>query len=80
METIPYEVNALLWGSIFHASKLHGDLKLMERVAKSLIDPEPQSCLSNTYLVLAKAYERRVRWESLVRVRAVMNEEVKSNG
>lgn len=78
---MPYEVNALLWGSILHDSKLQGDLKLLERVAKSLIDPEPQSCLSYNYLVLlAKAYERRVRWESLVRVRGVMNEEVKSNG
>lgn len=72
LETMPYEPRALLWISILIASELYGDLKLMESVAKRVIDLEPQSSLP--YLVLAKAYERRARWESLVRVRKIMEE------
>ncbi|KAM7514742.1 hypothetical protein LguiA_004325 [Lonicera macranthoides] len=72
LETMPYEPDALIWGSILHACGVDGDLRLTERVAERMMELEPQSSLP--YMVLAKAYEMRGRWESLVRVKKVARE------
>ncbi|WOG81968.1 hypothetical protein DCAR_0101127 [Daucus carota subsp. sativus] len=70
LETMPCEPQVLGWISILYASEMYNDLKLIEKASERILDLEPQ--LSLPYLVLAKAYERRGRWESLVRVRKAM--------
>ncbi|KAL1831141.1 hypothetical protein ACET3Z_000792 [Daucus carota] len=45
-------------------------VEIYKKASERILDLEPQ--LSLPYLVLAKAYERRGRWESLVRVRKAM--------
>ncbi|CAK9187707.1 unnamed protein product [Ilex paraguariensis] len=72
LDTISYEPNALIWGSILDACGFHGELELTERVAERMMELEPDSSLP--YLVLAQAYEMRGKWESLVRVRKAMKE------
>lgn len=72
LETMPCEPKVLGWISILYASEMYNDLKLMEIASERILDLEPQ--LSLPYLVLAKAYGRRGRWESLVRVRKAMEE------
>ncbi|KAA8546487.1 hypothetical protein F0562_002774 [Nyssa sinensis] len=62
VKTMPHEPSALIWESILRACGLHGDLKLTERVAERMIKCEPRSSLP--YLVLARAYEMRSRWET----------------
>ncbi|GFS37580.1 tetratricopeptide repeat (TPR)-like superfamily protein [Actinidia rufa] len=49
-----------------------GDLKLIEIVAERLIEHDTQSSLP--YLVLARAYEMRGRWESMARVSRAMTQ------
>lgn len=70
LETMPCEPKVLGWISILYASEMYNDLKFMERASQRILELEPQSSLP--YMVLAKAYERRGRWESLVRVKKVM--------
>lgn len=66
IETMPYRT-ALIWKSILSTCALHEDLGFIERMAKKIMEMEPQSSLP--YLVLAQAYQMRGRWESMVRVR-----------
>ncbi|KAK1371220.1 pentatricopeptide repeat-containing protein, mitochondrial [Heracleum sosnowskyi] len=70
LETMPCEPKVLGWISILYASEMYNDLRFMERASERILELEPQSLLP--YMVLAKAYERRGRWESLVRVKIVM--------
>ncbi|KAL6984346.1 hypothetical protein U1Q18_017724 [Sarracenia purpurea var. burkii] len=72
IEAMPYEPSPSIWESILRVCGADGDLKLIERVAERLIEYDPQSSLP--YLVLARAYEMRGRWESMVRVRKAINE------
>jgi pentatricopeptide repeat protein len=74
IHAMPNEPSCIMWGSILCASLIHGDLKLTERVAERMMELEPQSSLP--YLVLARAYEMRGRWESMVRVRKSIEHKV----
>ncbi|XP_027339065.1 pentatricopeptide repeat-containing protein At1g43980, mitochondrial [Abrus precatorius] len=67
LETMPYRTNSDIWRSILSACATYGDLLVIERVAKKIMDREPQTSLP--YLVLAEAYQIRGRWESMVRMR-----------
>ncbi|KAL2519964.1 Tetratricopeptide repeat (TPR)-like superfamily protein [Forsythia ovata] len=70
LETMPHKPSALLWESVLRACGDLENLELIERITKRMIDLELQSSLP--YLVLAHTYEQRGKWESLVRVRKVM--------
>lgn len=67
---MPYEPSSMIWESILRACVIHGDFKLTETVAQRMMQSEAQSSLP--YLVLARAYEMRGRWESMIRVRKAM--------
>lgn len=64
------EPHALIWESLLRACGDYENLELIESVAERLMELEPHSSLP--YLILAKSYEQRGRWESLVRVRKKM--------
>lgn len=66
VEAMPYEPSSMTWESILRACAIQQDIKLTERVAQLMMKSEPQSSLP--YLVLARAYEMRGRWESMIRV------------
>ncbi|KAB2623799.1 pentatricopeptide repeat-containing protein [Pyrus ussuriensis x Pyrus communis] len=70
LAAMPYEHGSVVWESILRACVIHGDFKLTERVAKRMMKLVPQSSLP--YLVLARAYEMRGKWESMIWVRKAM--------
>ncbi|KAJ4956778.1 hypothetical protein NE237_013561 [Protea cynaroides] len=72
IETMPHEPSASVWGLLLRACGIHGDMKLMERVAERMLELEPHSSLP--YLVLARIYGMKGRWESVVRVRKAMKD------
>lgn len=74
---MPYQPSFMIWGSILRGSAIQGDLKLAERVAEKMMELEPKSSLP--YLVLARAYEMRGRWESMVRVRKAIKHKCLNN-
>ncbi|PRQ24939.1 putative pentatricopeptide [Rosa chinensis] len=63
---MPYEPSSVIWESMLRACAIQQDIKITERVAQLMMKSEPQSSLP--YLVLARAYEMRGRWESMIRV------------
>ncbi|XP_038884751.1 pentatricopeptide repeat-containing protein At1g43980, mitochondrial-like [Benincasa hispida] len=67
IKTTPCQPTSTFWTSLLGVCAIHGDLKVIERVAERVMKLEPQSSLP--YSVLAQAYAMRGRWESTVRVR-----------
>ncbi|KAL9313682.1 hypothetical protein ACSQ67_019134 [Phaseolus vulgaris] len=67
IETMPYRSTSAIWRSILFACAVYGDLQIIEGVAEKIIDRETQTSLP--YLVLAQTYQRRGRWETMVRMR-----------
>ncbi|XP_043722665.1 pentatricopeptide repeat-containing protein At1g43980, mitochondrial-like [Telopea speciosissima] len=72
IETMPHEPSASVWGLLLRACGIHGDMKLMERVAERMLELELQSSLP--YLVLVRIYGMKGRWESVARVRKAMKD------
>ncbi|XP_039163914.1 pentatricopeptide repeat-containing protein At1g43980, mitochondrial [Eucalyptus grandis] len=72
VEKMPYEPNYEMWELMLRLCSLLGDLELMEEVVRRMMEVEPQS--SVPYLVLAREYEMRGRWEGIVRVRMAMKD------
>ncbi|XP_042513654.1 pentatricopeptide repeat-containing protein At1g43980, mitochondrial isoform X1 [Macadamia integrifolia] len=72
IETMPHEPSALVWGLLLRACGIHGDITVMERVAERMLELELQSSLP--YLVLARIYGIKGRWESVARVRKAMKD------
>lgn len=67
VETMPNRTTSYIWRSVLSACVIHEDLRVIETVAKKIMEREPQTPLP--YLVLAQAYQMRGRWESMVRMR-----------
>ncbi|KAL8459410.1 hypothetical protein ACS0TY_036774 [Phlomoides rotata] len=76
LRTLQREPHALIWKSLLHACGDYENLELIESVAEKLMELEPYSSL-HYFNFLAKTYERRCRWESLVRVRRKMEKVAK---
>ncbi|KAF8035117.1 hypothetical protein BT93_C1221 [Corymbia citriodora subsp. variegata] len=72
VEKMPYEPNYEMWELMLRLCSSRGDLELMEEIVGRMIEVERQS--SFPYLVLAREYEMRGRWEGIVRVRMAMKE------
>lgn len=71
IKTTPYQPTSTFWRSLLGVCAIHGDLKVIERIAEMVMKLEPQSSLP--YSVLAQAYAMRGRWESMVRVSRTWN-------
>ncbi|XP_062120569.1 pentatricopeptide repeat-containing protein At1g43980, mitochondrial [Humulus lupulus] len=67
---VPFEPSFMLWRAVLRCSDICADLKLVESVAERMMEIKPKSSLP--YLVLARAYEIRGRWESVIRIREAM--------
>ncbi|KAL0556223.1 hypothetical protein IC582_004734 [Cucumis melo] len=67
IKTTPYQPTSTFWTSLLGVCAIHGDLKIIEKVAEWVMKLEPQSSLP--YSVLAQAYAIRCQWESMVRVK-----------
>lgn len=72
IESMPHEPNASTWGALLGACRIHGDVKFTEEVAERMLELKP--CTSLPYLVLARIFAMRGKWESVARVRRVMKE------
>ncbi|XP_048492842.1 pentatricopeptide repeat-containing protein At1g43980, mitochondrial isoform X2 [Beta vulgaris subsp. vulgaris] len=76
-EMMPYEPSSMIWELLLHACGVHGDVRLVEKVAQRLMELEPQ--LSLPYIVLGRIYEMRGQWEDIIRVRKAMKRNVVKN-
>lgn len=69
MKTTP---DHIMLGALLSACKIHGNLELGEKIAKTLLDCDKAD--SGTYVLLSNVYASSGRWKEAAKVRAEMKE------
>ncbi|GFS42784.1 pentatricopeptide repeat (PPR-like) superfamily protein [Actinidia rufa] len=72
LEKMPRKPDGLVWNALLGVCRIQGNLELGEKAAENLIELEPQS--SAAYVFLSSIYAALGRWESVEKVRKLMNE------
>eukprot|EP01018_Ginkgo_biloba_P019053 Gb_20266 [translate_table: standard] len=72
INNMPFEPDALVWGTLLGACRIHCNVKLGERVAEYLLELEPQA--GATYVLLSNIYAAAGRWDDVAKVRSMMLE------
>ncbi|KAL6502988.1 hypothetical protein OROHE_024156 [Orobanche hederae] len=71
-ESMPVEADAMIWGAIFFACRMHRNIELGERAARELLELDPDD--SGVYVLLASMYVERNMWQKATEVRKLMRE------
>jgi pentatricopeptide repeat protein len=69
---MPIKPDAAIWVSLLGASRVHKNMELGERVAKHLVDVDPNN--SSHYVLLSNIYAEADRWDDKEKVRKLMSE------
>ncbi|MCL7039114.1 hypothetical protein MKW94_014703 [Papaver nudicaule] len=72
IKSMPFEADAGIWGALLGASRSHGNVETAELAAKHLFKLDPEN--SGYYILLANVHADAGQWESVLKVRALMNE------
>ena len=72
IRNMPMEANAIVWGALLGACRIHRDTRLAELVLKQLIELEPWN--SGNYVLLSNIYSANLKWDAAAKVRLSMNE------
>ncbi|KAJ8753330.1 hypothetical protein K2173_019729 [Erythroxylum novogranatense] len=70
IESMPIEPDALVWGTLLAACKLHGDVDLGRVAAKKAMDLEPYD--AGAYVALSNIFADVGQWEEALEVRRLM--------
>eukprot|EP01018_Ginkgo_biloba_P034705 Gb_25843 [translate_table: standard] len=66
------EPDACIWGALLGACRIHGNVKLGERVAEHLFESEPQN--AGNYVLLSNIYAAAGRWCDVAKLQKIMKE------
>ncbi|OWM90430.1 hypothetical protein CDL15_Pgr014733 [Punica granatum] len=66
------EPNAVIWGSLFHASRIHLNVELAELSVRKLAELEPND--NWYYILLSNIYSSLDRWEEAIEVRNLVKD------
>lgn len=69
---MPIEPDAVVWGALLGACRIHGDVELGKYAAEQLALFEPQNAA--TYVTLANIYGRAGSWDDVAKMRIMMKE------
>ncbi|KAL0327928.1 UNVERIFIED_CONTAM: Pentatricopeptide repeat-containing protein, mitochondrial [Sesamum calycinum] len=72
LESMPMEADAVVWGAIFFACRIHKNIELGERAAMKLLGLDPDD--SGIYVLLANMYVEANMWDKAGEVRKMMRE------
>eukprot|EP01018_Ginkgo_biloba_P014303 Gb_06899 [translate_table: standard] len=70
IKNMPLEPDAGVWGALFSACRIYGNIPLGERMADHLFELEPEN--AGYYVQLANIYAAAGRWDDVAKVRTVM--------
>lgn len=70
IEKMPVDPDAIIWGSVMGACKMHMNLDLAEVAAKKLLQLEPRN--AGPYILLSNIYASRGRWADVAELRKDM--------
>ncbi|KAL8500553.1 hypothetical protein ACS0TY_020217 [Phlomoides rotata] len=72
VESMPMEADAVVWGALFFACRIHKNIELGERAAIKLLQLDPND--SGIYVLLANMYVERNMWHKAGEVRKMMRD------
>jgi len=70
IKKMPVEADAVVWGALLGACKIHKNLEIAEIAVKKLLHLEPGN--SGPYILLSHIYASSGRWKDVVKLRKVM--------
>ncbi|KAF7836754.1 pentatricopeptide repeat-containing protein [Senna tora] len=70
IQNMPIAADAAVWGALFFACRVHGNVLIGERVALKLLELEPED--SGTYVLLANMYGEAKMWREARHARKLM--------
>ncbi|KAK2661398.1 hypothetical protein Ddye_007931 [Dipteronia dyeriana] len=70
IESMPTEPDAIVWGSLLGACRIHSKLDLAEVAAKKLVLLEPKN--AGHYILLSNIYASQGRWRNVAEIRKKM--------
>ncbi|GAV63323.1 PPR domain-containing protein/PPR_1 domain-containing protein/PPR_2 domain-containing protein [Cephalotus follicularis] len=68
--SMPIKADAVVWGALFFACRMHGNVLMGERVASKLLELDPHD--SGIYVLLANMYGEANLWNDARKVRKMM--------
>ncbi|KAL3728974.1 hypothetical protein ACJRO7_033549 [Eucalyptus globulus] len=72
IETMSMQSDAVVWGSLLAACKVHKDITLGKYVVEKLLEIDPSN--SRPYVLLSNMYAERKKWGKVVRMRKLMRQ------
>ncbi|KAM1493388.1 hypothetical protein FF1_025174 [Malus domestica] len=70
IQNMPMKPNAVVWGALLGACRMHRDAELAEIAAKQMLELEPDN--SSVYVLLCNIYAACSKWDNLRDVRQLM--------
>ncbi|GAB4835642.1 hypothetical protein Ancab_000550 [Ancistrocladus abbreviatus] len=70
INNMPIEADAVVWGALLGACKMHTNMDLAEVAARKLVKLEPKN--SGHYILLSNIYASKERWRDVTEVRKKM--------
>ncbi|XP_010250083.1 PREDICTED: pentatricopeptide repeat-containing protein At4g21065-like [Nelumbo nucifera] len=71
IQEMPIAPNPVIWRTLIHACRVHGELELSETISRRLIGDEPTH--GSNYVLLSNIYAKMFRWENKTKIREVMD-------
>ncbi|KAK3419278.1 hypothetical protein EUGRSUZ_J01306 [Eucalyptus grandis] len=72
IEAMPMQADAVVWGSLLAACKVHKDIMLGKHIAEKLLEIDPSN--SGPYVLLSNMYVESKKWGDVVRIRKLMRQ------
>lgn len=72
IKSMPIEADAVVWGALFFACRIHGNVLMGERAASKLLQMDPHD--SGIYVLLANMYGEAEMWKEAGKVRKLMRQ------
>eukprot|EP01018_Ginkgo_biloba_P038372 Gb_05116 [translate_table: standard] len=72
VKAMPLEPDAVVWGALLGACRIHGNTVLGEHVAEQLFELEPENV--GCYVLLSNIYADAGRWDDVAKVRTLMKD------
>lgn len=72
IEEMSMQPDAIVWGSLLAACKVHRNIQLGEYVVEKLLEVDPEN--SRPYVLLSNMYAENRDWKNVVRVRKLMRQ------
>lgn len=73
LSKMPFEADPIIWSSILHSCRIHGNLDLARVAADNLFSMGPTD--ATPYVILSNIYAKAGKWEDAARVKKIMRDQ-----